>query len=77
MSSDPLSLEQAVRDLEQRVSALFEVIETLTVENRGLRQAKATLAEERTQLQTRNEEARARLNALIARLAELEESPES
>ena len=74
MSAEMQPMESAVRELEQRVAALFELVEMLSAENRSLRQARQTLSDERARLQERNEEAALRIDGLIERLAALEET---
>lgn len=55
-----------------RIDQLVEVCRRLAEENRSLRQSQEQLATERSNLLAKNEQARSRVEAMIARLRSLE-----
>ena len=59
--------------INARVVALVERLQHLSAENRSLRQQQELLATERSQLLAKNEQARSRVEAMIARLKSLEQ----
>ena len=59
--------------INARVDALVERLQHLSAENRSLRQQQELLATERSQLLAKNEQARSRVEAMIARLKSLEQ----
>ena len=61
-----------LRALGGRIDALADRVLQLTAENRSLRQQQEHLASERAQLLAKNEQARSRVEAMIARLRALE-----
>jgi cell division protein ZapB len=61
-------------EIARRVDQLVAVIERLSDENRSLRQAQDQLVAERANLLAKNEQARSRVEAMIARLRALETS---
>jgi cell division protein ZapB len=62
--------------LEQQIEALLDHVQQLRSENRSLRESQAALLAERTGLIEKTEQARARVEAIIGRLKEMEaESP--
>ncbi|MEZ0121557.1 MAG: TIGR02449 family protein [Candidatus Reddybacter sp.] len=65
MSSDVLS------DLENKIDQLVELSERLQRENTGLRQRESTLLKEKGQLMEKTEQARSRVESMIARLKAL------
>lgn len=66
------ALEQ-LRALSARLDLVIERARQLGDENRSLRQQQEHLNSERSQLLTRNEQARTRVEAMIARLKSLEQ----
>ena len=58
--------------LERRVEELLAVVDTLKEENRALRQRQESLATERSALAQRNDQVRARVEAMIGRLKTME-----
>ena len=59
--------------LTSRIDALIERERVLGDENRSLRQQQETITGERAQLLSKNEQARSRVEAMIARLKSLEQ----
>ena len=62
-----------LRAIGERVDALVERTQHLAAENRSLRQQQEHVAGERAQLLAKNEQARSRVEAMIARLKSLEQ----
>lgn len=60
--------------LGDRVDRLLDLCRTLQEENRSLRHSQEQLSIERAQLIARNEQARARVEAMILRLKSLEQN---
>lgn len=58
--------------LERRIEELLLVVDTLKEENRALRQRQESLASERSALAQRNDQVRARVEAMIGRLKTME-----
>ena len=58
--------------LERRVEELVTAIEALKEENRALRQRQESLAAERSAFAQRNDQVRARVEAMIGRLKTME-----
>jgi cell division protein ZapB len=69
-SADTLAQLQA---LAARIDQLAALAQRLTEENRSLRQQQEQLAGERAALLAKNEQARMRVEAMIARLLSLEQ----
>jgi len=74
-------VEQAAADTEARVNALARRIEDLVAlcdrlrtENESLKHQQANLSGERARLIEKNEQARARVEAMLARLKAMENS---
>tara|TARA_Y100000590_G_scaffold237923_1_gene267720 strand:+ start:332 stop:562 length:231 start_codon:yes stop_codon:yes gene_type:complete len=65
--------EHELKRLEKRVDALVKVCDQLKDENRSLRQRQDTLTNERASLLQKNEEVRARVEAMIGRLKSMEQ----
>ena len=65
--------EHELKRLEKRVDALVKVCDQLKDENRALRQRQDTLTTERASLLQKNEEVRARVEAMIGRLKSMEQ----
>jgi len=60
--------EHELKRLEKRVDALVQVCDQLQDENRSLKQRQDTLTAERATLLQKNEQVRARVEAMIGRL---------
>lgn len=58
--------------LERRIEELLVAVDTLKEENRALRQRQESLASERSALAQRNDQVRARVEAMIGRLKTME-----
>jgi cell division protein ZapB len=63
---------ESLLTLGDRVDRLLDLCRTLQEENRSLRHSQEQLSLERAQLIARNEQARARVEAMILRLKSLE-----
>jgi cell division protein ZapB len=61
-----------MKRLERRIEELIHTVQQLKEENRALRQRQEILTGERTALLQRNEQARARVEAMIGRLKAME-----
>jgi cell division protein ZapB len=58
--------------LERRIEELLITVDTLKEENRALRQRQESLASERSAFAQRNDQVRARVEAMIGRLKTME-----
>ena len=58
--------------LERRVEELLTAVDTLKEENRALRQRQESLSAERSTFAQRNDQVRARVEAMIGRLKTME-----
>lgn len=67
------SFENELKRLEERVDALVRVCDQLQDENRSLRQRQDVLTAERANLLQKNEQVRARVEAMIGRLKAMEQ----
>ncbi|MCB1573643.1 MAG: TIGR02449 family protein [Xanthomonadales bacterium] len=67
-------MQKTVAEIAARVDQLVELCRRLSEENRSLRQSQEQLASERAGLIARNEQARARVEAMIGRLKSLEQN---
>lgn len=67
------SFEHELKRLEQRVDALVQICGQLQNENRSLKQRQDVLTAERTSLLQKNEQVRARVEAMIGRLKAMEQ----
>lgn len=67
------TFENDLKRLEQRVDALVKVCDQLQDENRTLKQRQDTLTTERATLLQKNEQVRARVEAMIGRLKAMEQ----
>ena len=65
--------EHDLKRLEKRVDALVQVCDQLQDENRSLKQRQDTLTSERATLLQKNEQVRARVEAMIGRLKAMEQ----
>jgi cell division protein ZapB len=66
------SAENELRLLEARLDDLLTALQQLGEEHRALRQRHESLASERTSLLNRNDQVRARVEAMIGRLKAME-----
>lgn len=66
--------EHELRRLEQRIDAIVKVCDQLQDENRSLKQRQDSLTAERATLLQKNEQVRARVEAMIGRLKAMEQS---
>jgi cell division protein ZapB len=67
------SFEHELKRLEKRVDALVRVCDQLQDENRSLKQRQDTLTADRANLLQKNEQVRARVEAMIGRLKAMEQ----
>ena len=67
------NFEHELKRLEKRVDALVQVCDQLQEENRSLKQRQDTLTTERATLLQKNEQVRARVEAMIGRLKAMEQ----
>ncbi len=76
MSESPsqISVEQELKQLEQRLDELVALTARLQEENRALRQRQDSMMTERASLLQKNEQVRARVEAMIGRLKAMEHS---
>ena len=65
--------EHELKRLEKRVDALVQVCDQLQDENRSLKQRQDALTAERATLLQKNEQVRARVEAMIGRLKAMEQ----
>jgi cell division protein ZapB len=70
---DNVEVLAQLRAINARVDALVDRLQQLSAENRSLRQQQEHLASERSQLLAKNDQARSRVEAMIARLKSLEQ----
>ena len=61
-------------EISQRLDRVLELCQRLSEENRSLRVSQEQLSTERSNLLAKNEQARSRVEAMIARLRSLENS---
>ena len=67
------TFEHELQRLEKRVDALVQVCDQLQDENRSLKQRQDILTSERATLLQKNEQVRARVEAMIGRLKAMEQ----
>jgi cell division protein ZapB len=67
--------EQEIRQLEKRLMELISALERARDENRSLRARQESLSAERAALVQKNEQVRARVEAMIGRLKSMEHGP--
>jgi cell division protein ZapB len=67
------TFERELKRLEQRVDALVRVCDQLQDENKSLKQRQDILTSERAGLLQKNEQVRARVEAMIGRLKAMEQ----
>ena len=65
-------VDAELRRLERRLDELVVAVQQLKEENRALRQRQETLAAERSAFAQRNDQVRARVEAMIGRLKTME-----
>lgn len=65
-------VEQELKRLERRLEELMTTVHQLKEENRSLRNRQDTLSAERSALLQKNEQVRARVEAMIGRLKSME-----
>jgi cell division protein ZapB len=68
-----VQFEHELKRLEKRVDALVQVCDQLQDENRSLKQRQDTLTAERATLLQKNEQVRARVEAMVGRLKAMEQ----
>jgi len=73
-SSAPASAVQELKQLERRLDELVALVLQLQEENRALRQRQESMMTERATLLQKNEQVRARVEAMIGRLKAMEHS---
>jgi len=71
-SNRPTAIDAELKRLDKRIEELIHTVHQLKEENRALRQRQEILSSERTALLQRNEQARARVEAMIGRLKAME-----
>lgn len=71
---DRVRLLAQLQSLNERLDTALEQAERLADENRSLRQQQEHINSERSQLLAKNEQARTRVEAMIARLKSLEQN---
>jgi cell division protein ZapB len=72
-TNDNMAFEHELRRLEERVDALVRVCDQLQDENKSLKQRQDVLTSERATLLQKNEQVRARVEAMIGRLKAMEQ----
>lgn len=72
---DTPSSSEELKAIAVRVDQLIALCQRLADENRSLRQTQEAMVGERANLLTKNEQARSRVEAMIARLKSLEQNP--
>jgi cell division protein ZapB len=68
------AVELELRRLEKRLEDLIATVGQIKEENRALRQRQETLTSERAGLLQKNEQVRARVEAMIGRLKSMEQA---
>jgi cell division protein ZapB len=71
---EPSPTREELKVIAARVDQLIVLCQRLSDENRSLRQAQEAMASERSNLLAKNEQARSRVEAMIARLKSLEQN---
>lgn len=67
------NFENELKRLEKRLDELVQICKKLQTENQSLKQRQDSLAEERANLIQKNEQVRARVEAMIGRLKAMEQ----
>lgn len=70
---EPSQVDAELRRLEQRIDELVATVLQLKEENRALRQRQDVFSTERATLLQKNEQVRARVEAMIGRLRTMEQ----
>tara|TARA_B100001057_G_scaffold3717_1_gene3324 strand:- start:3011 stop:3241 length:231 start_codon:yes stop_codon:yes gene_type:complete len=68
-----LNFESDLRRLEDRLDDLVKICNQLQSENKSLKEKQETLSKERASMVQKNEEIRARVEAMIVRLKSMEQ----
>ncbi|MBL0028987.1 MAG: TIGR02449 family protein [Rhodanobacteraceae bacterium] len=72
---EPSPTREELKAIATRVDQLIALCQRLAEENRSLRQNQEAMVSERANLLAKNEQARSRVEAMIARLKSLEQNP--
>lgn len=72
---EPSPTREELKAIAARVDQLIALCQRLAEENRSLRQNQEAMVSERANLLAKNEQARSRVEAMIARLKSLEQNP--
>ena len=72
--AEPLAVEGELKSLADKLDRLLSTNARLHEENLSLRTSQAQLSQERAALLAKNEQARARVEAMISRLKALEQN---
>ena len=67
------NFEKELKRLEKRLDELVQICKKLQTENQSLKQRQDSIAEERANLIQKNEQVRARVEAMIGRLKAMEQ----
>ena len=67
------NFEDELKRLEKRLDELVKICKKLQTENQSLKQRQDSIAEERANLIQKNEQVRARVEAMIVRLKAMEQ----
>ena len=67
------NFEDELKRLEKRLDELVQICKKLQTENQSLKQRQDSIAEERANLIQKNEQVRARVEAMIVRLKAMEQ----
>jgi len=67
------NFEDELKRLEKRLDELVQICKKLQTENQSLKQRQDSIAEERANLIQKNEQIRARVEAMIGRLKAMEQ----
>ena len=68
-----LNLENDLKRLEERLDDLVEICNRMQTENKSLKEKHETLSHERASMVQKNEQVRARVEAMIVRLKSMEQ----
>ena len=68
-----LNFESDLKRLEDRLDDLVKICNQLQTENKSLKEKQETLSRERATMAQKNEEVRARVEAMIVRLKSMEQ----
>ena len=71
-----LNFESDLKRLEDRLDDLVKICNQLQTENKSLKEKQETLSRERATMVQKNEEVRARVEAMIVRLKSMEQGNE-